>query len=826
MTFLDGLGSLPQLLSYTRDGLQQLRDEALSKLMEIVPLADRDSLLSFVPAYDVSAFVQFGSFAIEKVPRECTNHTFNMQAPTTRDNAMRVVRACQVSKPILLEGSPGVGKTSLVTAIANISGHELYRINLSDQTDLIDLFGSDLPVEGGGPGEFTWKDAEFLKALQEGHWVLLDEMNLAPQAVLEGLNAVLDHRGTVFIPELGRSFTRHPSFKIFAAQNPLSQGGGRKGLPKSFVNRFTKVYVEELSPNDLLMVCQYIFPEIDETVVKAMISYNMYLHEAVAVRRSFAREGNPWEFNLRDVIRWGSLLQTTHQMLHPVEHLRTIYLHRFRAVQDRDQARLLFDRVFSMSTESSDLAPNLTISSSHIQIGHFLKERNNLVQSWPAGRILKMQLPVLESLGHCVSQGWLAILTGQRESGKTCAVRVLAHFTGNILQEISVNSATDTMDILGSFEQADLHGHALALVDDVLTLLDDEFRSGSCLHVSQDRAYHLRRARVTSTSVRTLLQMALETLADSRHSHPLASTLSGEIEAQLSTSNAVGRFEWVNGPLVRAMKLGHWVLMDGANLCNPSVLDRLNSLCEQDGLLTLSERGYVDGKVPVIKPHPQFRLFMTVDPQYGELSRAMRNRGIEISLLATPVADDCSILSDFRRLPAALSGSKVAVAFDAVRRGLTQEAVPTSIEVTSSGRALDQESALSSLMDRAAMLITSSSLGGITDAHLFFLARALEPASVAYLTRFLIGSAEPRWSRLRIFLDSFPSQSLNAILGHVRERYSLRLSLPSDLVFIQVSWPIYSSETRMLMSCTSKYMNIALGLLPKCSTMCRSKHQI
>ena len=791
MTFLDGLGSLPQLLSYTRDGLQQLRDEALSKLMEIVPLADRDSLLSFVPPYDASEFVQFGSFAIEKGPRECKNHTFNMRAPTTRDNAMRVVRACQVSKPILLEGSPGVGKTSLVTAIANISGHELYRINLSDQTDLIDLFGSDLPVEGGGPGEFAWKDAEFLKALQEGHWVLLDEMNLAPQAVLEGLNAVLDHRGTVFIPELGRSFTRHSSFKIFAAQNPLSQGGGRKGLPKSFVNRFTKVYVEELSPNDLLMVCQHIFPEIDETIVKAMISYNMYLHEAVAVQRSFAREGSPWEFNLRDVIRWGGLLRTPNQMLHPVEYLRTIYLHRFRAIHDRNQAHLLFDRVFSMSTESLDLTPNLTISSSHIQIGHFLKERNNLVQSRPAGRILKMQLPVLESLGHCVSQGWLAILTGPRDSGKTSAVRVLAHFTGNILQEISVNSATDTMDILGSFEQVDLHGRALALIDDVLSLLDDELRSASCLHVSQDRAYKLRRARVTSISVQTLLQMALETLADLRHSLPLASALSGEIEAQLSTSNAVGRFEWVDGPLVRAMKLGHWLLIDGANLCNPSVLDRFNSLCEQDGLLTLSERGYVDGKVSVIKPHPQFRLFMTVDPQYGELSRAMRNRGIEISLLNTPVADDCNILSDFRRLPLALSDSKsAAVAFDAVRRGLTQETMPTSIEIKSSGRALDQESALSSLTDRAAMLITSSSLGGITDAHLFFLARALEPASITYLSRFLADlspSVEPRWSRLRNFLNSFPNQSLNTILGHARERYSLRLSLPSDLAFIQVS---------------------------------------
>lgn len=80
-------------------------------------------------------------------------------------------------------------------------------------------------------------------------------MNLASQAVLEGLNAVLDHQGTVYRPELNCTFTQHPAFRIFAAQNPLNQGGGRKGLPKSFVNRFTKSCIEVLSPDDLLLVC-------------------------------------------------------------------------------------------------------------------------------------------------------------------------------------------------------------------------------------------------------------------------------------------------------------------------------------------------------------------------------------------------------------------------------------------------------------------------------------------------------------------------------------------------------------------------------------------
>jgi midasin (ATPase involved in ribosome maturation) len=58
----------------------------------------------------------------------------------------------------------------------------------------------------------------------------------------------------VYIPELGKEFACPPTFRIFAAQNPLVQGGGRKGLPKSFLNRFTKVYIEALTSDDLFSI--------------------------------------------------------------------------------------------------------------------------------------------------------------------------------------------------------------------------------------------------------------------------------------------------------------------------------------------------------------------------------------------------------------------------------------------------------------------------------------------------------------------------------------------------------------------------------------------
>ena len=55
------------------------------------------------------------------------------------------------------------------------ANHYFSRLNITLK-DVTDLFGADLPVEGGEAGQFVWRDGPLLKALRAGHWIVLDEV--------------------------------------------------------------------------------------------------------------------------------------------------------------------------------------------------------------------------------------------------------------------------------------------------------------------------------------------------------------------------------------------------------------------------------------------------------------------------------------------------------------------------------------------------------------------------------------------------------------------------------------------------------------------------
>jgi midasin len=418
-----------------------------------------------------------------------------------------------------------------------------------------------------------------------------------------------------------------------------------------------------------------------------------------------------------------------------------------------------------------------------------------------------MQLHTMEAVGYCITQSWLSIITGHSDCGKTELIRTLAHATGNELLEISINNATDTMDILGSFEQVDSRVLIVETIRQTLMLMEQYSRTASGSKSCQNEAlaflHSACRTSVSPESVPQLLHAAANVLMSSTgwdaelsvQRENLLDKILDRVKETIAAPPQTGRFEWVDGPLVRAIKQGHWALLDGANLCNPSVLDRLNSLCEPNGCLVLSERGYVDGKIQSLVPHPNFRLFMTVDPRYGELSRAMRNRGIEMAMIVDHTTEDCVQLREHARLPTALAhitdSRALMLQFDGFRRGLFISPIPPSLQALSwpSGLSMSEDFGMSDVIEQTAPIFTSTCALPMDSVETVF-ARIPSPKYLSLVDRLCVNSAThvPRDSvhrlraLLRVVLPPFFS-----LTESVRETICSTRSLPASFVSTQVS---------------------------------------
>ncbi|KAJ9587623.1 hypothetical protein L9F63_018944, partial [Diploptera punctata] len=219
---------------------------------------------------------------------------------SVRRNLRDLVRVVSIARhPVLLQGETSVGKTSLITYLAKASGNYCVRINNHEHTDLQEYIGSYSADENG---RLVFHEGVLVEAMRKGHWIILDELNLAPTDVLEALNRVLDDNRELFIPETQEIVKAHPHFILFATQNPPGAYGGRKMLSRAFRNRFVELHFDVIPGNELEVILHKRC-DLPISYCNKMVAVMTDLQVRRKGSATFA--GKQGFITLRDLFRWG-----------------------------------------------------------------------------------------------------------------------------------------------------------------------------------------------------------------------------------------------------------------------------------------------------------------------------------------------------------------------------------------------------------------------------------------------------------------------------------------------------------------------------------------
>ena len=163
-------------------------------------------------------------------------------------NDVKTIKKSGQFYPVFITGLSGNGKTMMIEQVHADLKKELFRVNITIETDEDDLIGHYALIDG----RTVWQDGPVVMAMERGATLLLDEVDLASnkimclQPVLEGNPLLIKKEGRIVRPKAG--------FSVMATANTKGKGSedgrfiGTNILNEAFLERFP-ITVEQEYPS-------------------------------------------------------------------------------------------------------------------------------------------------------------------------------------------------------------------------------------------------------------------------------------------------------------------------------------------------------------------------------------------------------------------------------------------------------------------------------------------------------------------------------------------------------------------------------------------------
>lgn len=198
--------------------------------------------------------------------------------------------AIKAKRHTLIEGSVGVGKTVIAVALANHFGRNIYRVDGDERYTEQKMVGYFDPpqvmVKGYTPDAFI--EGPLMKAMKEGAFLFINELNRMPEGTQNVLLPAMDERKIV-VPRIGVVEAKE-GFTIIATQNPEEYIGTSR-LSEALKDRFVWIMLDYQSEEEEEAIVKKETGSNDSLLVKAAVKIGKHTRNNPEIRRGASIRG-------------------------------------------------------------------------------------------------------------------------------------------------------------------------------------------------------------------------------------------------------------------------------------------------------------------------------------------------------------------------------------------------------------------------------------------------------------------------------------------------------------------------------------------------------